>query len=99
MITTVIIGFAHMHVNEVALYIEGQPETTLIGIADLPAKTPENTEKRYTRAWNLKNVAELSKAPVFERQIKSPVQIGRGIPQLVKKSCEDFLTSFIRRVF
>lgn len=66
MITTVIIGFAHMHVNEVALYIEGQPETTLIGIADLPAKTPENTEKRYTRAWNLKNVATLSKAPVYD---------------------------------
>ena len=38
MITTVIIGFAHMHVNEVALYIEGQPETKLVGIADLPAK-------------------------------------------------------------
>ena len=66
MITAVIIGFAHMHVNEIALYIDGQPETKLIGIADLPAKEPEYTEKRYTRAWNLKNVDELSKAPVFD---------------------------------
>ena len=66
MITTVIIGFAHMHVNEVALYIEGQPETKLVGIADLPPIEPENTDKRYTRAWNLKNVASLSKAPVYD---------------------------------
>lgn len=59
-----------MHVNEVALYIKGQDETELIGIADLPAKTPENTDKRYTRAWNLKNVAELSKAPIYSDYTK-----------------------------
>ncbi len=66
MIRTVIIGFAHMHVNEVALYIQGQPETELIGIADVPPATPEDTEKRYTRAWNLENVKALSGAPVWE---------------------------------
>lgn len=66
MIKAVIIGFAHMHVNEVALYIDGQPETELVGIADVPPKSPEDTEKRYTRAWNLKNVAEISKAPVYD---------------------------------
>jgi len=65
MIKAVIIGFAHMHVNEVALYIEGQPETELVGIADVAPKRPENTEKRYTRAWNLANVAETTGAPVF----------------------------------
>ena len=66
MIKAVIIGFAHMHVNEVALYIDGQPDTTLAGIADVAPRMPENTDKRYTRAWNLANVAELSGAPVYE---------------------------------
>ncbi|MBQ8208617.1 MAG: Gfo/Idh/MocA family oxidoreductase, partial [Clostridia bacterium] len=66
MIRAVIIGFAHMHVNEVALYIAGEENTELIGIADVPPKSPEQTEKRYTRAWNLKNVAEVSGAPVYK---------------------------------
>lgn len=55
-IKAVIVGCAHMHVNEIALYIDGQPDTELCGIADVPAITPENTEKRYTRAWNLNNI-------------------------------------------
>jgi len=65
MIKAVMIGFAHMHANEVGLYIGGQPDTVLVGIADVPAKTPEQTEKRYTRAWNIKNVAEQTKAPIY----------------------------------
>ncbi len=56
MIKAVIVGCAHMHVNEIALYIKEQPETELAAIADIPAKTPENTAKRYTRAWNLDNI-------------------------------------------
>jgi len=31
MIKAVIIGFAHMHVNEIALYIHEQPDIELIG--------------------------------------------------------------------
>lgn len=54
-----------MHVNEVALYIKEQPDTELVGIADVEPKSPENTEKRYTRAWNLDNVANLTGAPVY----------------------------------
>ena len=65
MIRAVIIGFAHMHVNEIAQYILSQPDTELVGIADAEPKFPEETEKRYTRAWNLKNVAELTNAKVF----------------------------------
>ncbi len=58
MIRSVIIGCAHMHVNEVALYIVEQPESELCGVADIPAALPENTDKRYTRAWNFQNVVE-----------------------------------------
>ena len=58
MIKAVIIGFAHMHVNEIALYMDECPDFELVGIADIPAETPEISDARYTRAWNLKNVAE-----------------------------------------
>ncbi len=58
MIKAVIIGFAHMHVNEIAQYIDEQRDFKLIGFADVPAEAPEKTEARYTRAWNIKNNSE-----------------------------------------
>lgn len=58
MIRAVIIGFAHMHVNEIAQYISEQEDFSLVGFADIPPETPEKTEARYTRAWNLKNNSE-----------------------------------------
>ena len=42
-IRAVIVGCAHMHVNEIALYINGQPDSELCGIADVEARIPENT--------------------------------------------------------
>lgn len=58
MIKAVIIGFAHMHVNEIAQYIDEQEDFVLAGFADVPPKTPENTDARYTRSWNIKNNSE-----------------------------------------
>ena len=52
----VIVGFAHMHVNEIAEYIGEEESFELLGIADLPPDRPEETQARYTRAWNLENV-------------------------------------------
>ena len=57
-IRAVIIGFAHMHVNEIAQYINEQEDFELVGMADVPPQTPEATTARYTRAWNLKNNSE-----------------------------------------
>lgn len=51
-----IVGFAHMHVNEIAAYISEEESFELAGIADLPPAVPEETKARYTRAWNLENV-------------------------------------------
>ncbi|MDP4133066.1 MAG: Gfo/Idh/MocA family oxidoreductase [Bacillota bacterium] len=56
MIKAVIIGCAHMHVNEIALYIHEQVGIDLIGCADVEAKTPEIVKARYTRLWNLENI-------------------------------------------
>ena len=57
-IRAVIIGFAHMHVNEIAEYIEENEYFELCGFADVPPTEPEKTEARYTRAWNIKNNSE-----------------------------------------
>lgn len=55
MIRAVIIGFAHMHVNEIALYISNEKDFELVGFADIPSIQPELTTARYTRHWNLEN--------------------------------------------
>ena len=47
-IRAVIIGFAHMHVNEIAEYIEENEYFELCGFADVPLTEPEKTEARYT---------------------------------------------------
>lgn len=58
MIKAVIIGCAHMHVNEIALYISEQDGIELVGCADVPPEQPEKVRARYTRGWNLDNIRE-----------------------------------------
>lgn len=62
----VIIGFAHMHVNEICQYIAGEEDFQLVGLADVPPEVPEKTEARYTRAWNLKNNADAYQLTPYE---------------------------------
>lgn len=65
-IRAVIIGFAHMHVNEIAEYIEENEYFELCGFADVPPTEPEKTEARYTRAWNIKNNSEKYKITPYD---------------------------------
>lgn len=65
MIKAVIIGFAHMHVNEVALYINEQPDTILSAVADVHVTESEIPAYRYTQKWNLENVKEKYCANVY----------------------------------
>ena len=58
MIKAVIIGFSHMHVNEVAQYIKNQPDFELIGAADVKSDVKDIPPLRYTPEWNLMNVKE-----------------------------------------
>ena len=58
MIKAVIIGFAHMHVNEIAQYIDENENFVLLGFADVTPEKTEKTEARYTRNWNIKNNSE-----------------------------------------
>lgn len=57
-IKAVIIGFSHMHVNEIALYINDAEGMELCAAADVPSQTETIAPKRYTPAWNLQNVRE-----------------------------------------
>ncbi len=58
MIKAVIIGFSHMHVNEIALYIKEQADFELCAAADVPSGAEEIPPFRYTPKWNLQNVRE-----------------------------------------
>ena len=66
MIKTVIIGFAHMHVNEVALYISQQEDMELCAIADVESGIEKLPELRYTQGWNLRNVQEKYCSHVYD---------------------------------
>lgn len=58
MIKAVIIGCAHMHVNEVALYIHEEPAMQLAAFSDPEPAVLELTKTRYTRGWNIENVKQ-----------------------------------------
>lgn len=66
MIKAVIIGFAHMHVNEVALYISEQPSFELAAVADVPSVAGKIDALRYTTRWNLENVTANFCSNVYE---------------------------------
>lgn len=66
MIKAVIIGFSHMHVNEVALYISEQPSFELVAVADVPSVAEPIEALRYTPCWNLENVKTNFCANVYE---------------------------------
>ncbi len=66
MIKAVIIGFSHMHVNEVALYVSEQPSFELAAAADVPSDVEEIEALRYTPVWNKENVRENYCANIYE---------------------------------
>lgn len=65
-IRAVIIGFSHMHVNEIALYITEAEGMELCAAADVPSKAESIEARRYTPAWNLQNVRENYCPDIYE---------------------------------
>jgi len=53
-----IIGFAHMHINNVAGLFAQHPRVEMVACADTTPDVPELREAPYTRAWNLKYALE-----------------------------------------
>lgn len=70
LIKAVIIGFAHMHVNEVAMYVNDQPDMVLCACADIPPDVEELNSCRYTRGWNLENVKKNYCSNIYTDYIK-----------------------------
>lgn len=58
MIRAVIIGFAHMHVNEIALYITENPDFELVAAAGVDSGIESIGNYRYTPQWNENNIKE-----------------------------------------
>lgn len=51
-----IIGFAHMHINNVAALYAQHPQVEFVACADTVPDRPELREAPYTRGWNVKNL-------------------------------------------
>lgn len=53
-----IIGFGHMHINDVAMQFVNNPRTRIVACADTEPAVAEVRPAPYTRAWNLENAKE-----------------------------------------
>lgn len=62
----VIIGFSHMHVNEIAQYINDCEGFDLVGIAEAPSDIETIPALRYTPVWNFENVRDNFCSNVYE---------------------------------
>ena len=87
MIKAVIIGFAHMHVNEVALYISEQPDFELVGAADLDSGVESIPDLRYTAKWNLENVQKNYCSNIFDDYKKMLDELNPDIAFIMTENC------------
>ena len=54
-----IIGFGHMHINDVGLSYHSHPNTRIAAIADTKPEIPELRAAPYTREWNFSHAREI----------------------------------------
>lgn len=88
MIKAVIIGFSHMHVNEVALYISENPNMELVAVSDVPSDVEAIPELRYTPLWNLKNVKENYCSNVYDDYTKMLDEVKPDIAFILTENCQ-----------
>jgi predicted dehydrogenase len=50
-----VIGFAHMHINELMRQFGAHPQVEWVACADTVPAVPERVEARFTRGWNLRH--------------------------------------------
>lgn len=87
-IKAVIIGFSHMHVNEIALYISQREDMELCGIAGVPSEAEEVPPLHYTPEWNLKNVRENYCSSVYGDYREMLDQIKPDIAFILTENCQ-----------
>ncbi len=83
-----VIGFAHMHIEQMVDSFLARPETFLwVGCADLPPKTASLSRERGTRVINQENVSRRCDMPVFADYREVLAQK----PDIVIVTCENAL--------
>jgi predicted dehydrogenase len=55
---TGVIGFAHMHINELMRVFKDVPNVEWVACADTMPNVPEKVEARFTRGWNRRHAHE-----------------------------------------
>lgn len=86
-IRAAIIGFAHMHVNEVALYITDQPDFELIGAATVKSGVEEIPNLRYTPLWNMENVRDNYCPNIYDDYTKMLDELKPDIAFILTENC------------
>jgi len=62
-----LIGFAHMHINNVAALFGEHPDAQLVALADTTPDRPELRKGPYTREWNVEHaMADLGVAKAYD---------------------------------
>ena len=88
MIRAVIIGFSHMHVNEIALYMKNQPDFELVAVADVPSDVEKIPSLRYTPGWNLENVKTNYCSNVYEDYQEMLNEVKPDIAFILVENCQ-----------
>ena len=60
-----VIGFAHMHINNVAALYAQHSQVEVVACSDTVPDVPELREAPYTRTWNIDNIMTNLKVPQF----------------------------------
>ena len=88
MFRAVILGFSHMHVNEIAMYLDEQPDFELVGIAEVPSEAETIPPLRYTPFWNLNNVKEKYCDNVYEDYTQMLDELKPDIAFILSENCQ-----------
>lgn len=88
MIKAVIIGFSHMHVNEVALYIKEQEDFELCAAAEAPSSLDEIPPLRYTPKWNMQNVKENYCSDIYDDYRQMLEEVKPDIAFILAENCQ-----------
>ena len=88
MIKAVIIGFSHMHVNEIALYITECSDMELAAIAKVPSEDEDVLNFRYTTGWNFENVRDNYCGKCYDDYKKMLDEVKPDIAFILTENCQ-----------
>lgn len=88
MIRAVIIGFSHMHVNEIAMYMKENPDFELVGAAPVYSQTEKIPPMRYTHDWNMENIKNTYCGNIYDDYIQMLEELKPEIAFILTENCQ-----------